>query len=201
MTVSGVSSLTTLEKLAEAATPGPWIRDGHVVTEQADESIVREGPALWVEVFGDDDQAQADIEFIVAANPVSVAALTRAVRAAEDFAFLPVPVSSDERMEWLTKQSKLWAALALFAVSPAAEEPEAYVWKTCAPGDLKPGDLIRLRVFSTQFGLRVEQRRVVSVTGDSAIFREGEREYEVALDEDLTKRGLKRLVPAEEPEA
>lgn len=86
MAVPGVGPVTAadwidnLARLAEAATPGPWVADH---SEEDNSAVKQEGRAWW------DGLAfcgrPADAKFIAAVNPTTILRLIEAARRAEDY--------------------------------------------------------------------------------------------------------------------
>lgn len=100
--------LDRLAQLARDATPGPWTTRG-VSIRQVREDVIGGRP------FANTHDSEADAEFIAACDPATVAALVRAVQAAENVIDERV-VDPGDMFEHRLDQ--LDAALALFRDSP-----------------------------------------------------------------------------------
>jgi hypothetical protein len=91
-------NLSELEKLAKAATPGPW---SNREAEGLDECIWSDKGQAWI-MYNDEFQSmpQNDSDFIAAANPETILAMIELLRdMAEELESCLVAFSEDEDIE------------------------------------------------------------------------------------------------------
>lgn len=147
MAVPGVGPVTAadwidnLARLAEAATPGPWVADH---SEEDNSAVKQEGRAWW------DGLAfcgrPADAKFIAAVNPTTILRLIEAARRAEDYnAEADRHASRVVAME--AENEDLTAERDALAARLAAVEALADRWRHCGdPGDPRRQAASALRV-------------------------------------------------------
>lgn len=113
--MTGVSSLSTLERLCAEATPGPWKAEPSLYTEtQAWVSCDGGQRLLTIDSDPDLGFGDRDAAFIAAADPVTVAALVELAQAVLDADDPSDPAITDERCD-CAKCVRLLAAQAPFA--------------------------------------------------------------------------------------
>lgn len=95
---------------------GPWEWQGGYP-----QRITNPAAVVIADCFENPDMPAQTAPFIAAADPASVLALVEATRAAERVACLPLPMSSDERVEWLTALEQLRQALGRFSFTDGTE--------------------------------------------------------------------------------